>query len=1775
MAETLEMESNPINEGMETLEPTDNYTVEGNQYDETGALEMQPDPPFTFTQEAINKAFRGKKKLPWLERALDPTTPALENAGVAHTSSVNTRPDGMGAEMLFPTVRQNTEGNLVQLSDEEAYNKAVMEDDWLSFDSPQAATAYSKMLSEQIGDRRAAHQQKLKEQEEQLKAEEDSASPTPALLPEEVIARYHGVMDLLREVGDSENSADNIHQVISWIENEENLFNRERGIYGGLDLGRPFPSKTEKDKEGKPIDLTLLQQLEILHPRGSASPGFEIVKEYLKDKWLEENRSIFEPKGNYLEATWNIAGKLRTFTEESGKAIGDFVLDMPNMAGNAGYSTAELIGNITELVLNPPGLRPLDTYLTLYYEQAEGLSSEEAKLKARSEADEMFRWSTYAGEKLIPKTASGQAVATIGEYGIGVVGGKNAWKFATDKLLKWGKGLDKAQVVTSGANAGTIAVTKKVKEWGREIEKINPTDFKTLEKVAKSTPVATGIGGTVGVAATMSPENRLLPYLEELGMPPEYARMTAEAPDDTTFMKYLKNFYNASVDVAGFENVLPAILAGSRAMYYWSKPYSEEAIKKAQEGMSVATKWLDKLRFLYPKKAGDRKPRYGNKEGIEALRRDSQTELQELIKADKEGTLLKALDKRGYTVNEKGVIVQKGLVPKEPKVKTQTLDIPDVADEQALIFQSLSEEDKAKLANDLLRNPEEFSEYNSKILNVDRVTTDEDALNYVKRLTSVFDTVFKKGKKTTAQTLEEGKRIQREVELWVGPDEYGSYLEKFAGMTKNFPALQAAIRTYLWEESKAYIKSSRKIAGLGENATPEDLVNHYLDTFKYFRAIETDTVVGSNIGRTLQVRNQLLNGSNALKENVIKAGAYFGDSGKKTMLEVSNLVSQIDDPAALREFMKRKGPLYHSFEILKGTMIGGYISGPVTQLAAHLGALNYLTTRKVEQIGEITLNTIAREWSDRTGRSFLGFKGEGMSLSALNAEAFALNQVLFEMGAGGFFTRSPLASMGRGIRDLKSESLGSKVNLGHELTKTQVGGSGKTIRIFGDIDIAVPRGVNEEVFGDYLETAFMKGDYGTVLKYMMNSVGVAGGIAGRGIIGGDAFWRNIIERMELHKRAMIEAFNRVRQTHTSEGTLKAQKKIVGYKQDFMDEVYNEYMYTILNPSDKLLERVKKEASIALMQKPGEKYIFGKNPLKGIEDYKNPTSNIRGGKPWIGKDKGETIKNIATNVGKAGENIVDNTPRAFVAGMLPFLRTMTGITQQYTIDRSPLKFLDMLRKAERDKILAGDEAAKQEVLAKIGFGSLLIWGGYGLAKKKIFNGDNFFSEFFLDDDEDISMEGLDSSDPAHRSIKYAEGGRPLEIKYHTNGKVYSIPLDRLDSGRAALALGAIIGSAHQEYNQSIQMMDINLQDGANLKQTETFHRVLYALQDWLLAMPAVEGVEKIATTIFPGIDPYGKHGLQAMMKEPLKFGMEFLSPWLTYQSSLRKGAARSFDPFAVMGPSAETFEKVDRPPLSDNLTRTNPVTGEPETILSGRKKDGTLIPVFKDEKGKFREDKREHLTEKAGILYDAIHRYREDMHKISIMDRTNIRYPKAGQNLYGVVGPEGDLVKFMPHLKLRSLERSLATMALPIVTRLKVKTTTGDLSLGLNVPLKDARQWQTPVAGISLTPAQRYAWAVYVGRLNKKSFTENTISQGRDPFTKERMSWALFSERLNNGKFDDITHEKSRLLVARLKRKFTADMSKNREKGWKAVLAKFPKLRATVRTQDRINNLKGK
>ena len=91
-----------------------------------------------------------------------------------------------------------------------------------------------------------------------------------------------------------------------------------------------------------------------------------------------------------------------------------------------------------------------------------------------------------------------------------------------------------------------------------------------------------------------------------------------------------RNVYNASVDVAGFDNALPAILAASRGMYYWSRSFTEEGIKLAQEGLNVCSKWLDKARFLYPKTAADRKPRYGNKEGIEALRSDGQQELQEL-----------------------------------------------------------------------------------------------------------------------------------------------------------------------------------------------------------------------------------------------------------------------------------------------------------------------------------------------------------------------------------------------------------------------------------------------------------------------------------------------------------------------------------------------------------------------------------------------------------------------------------------------------------------------------------------------------------------------------------------------------------------------------------------------------------------------------------------------------------------------------------------------------------------------------------------------------------------------------------------------------------------------------------------------------------------------------------------------------------------------------------------------------------------------------------------
>ena len=1700
--------------------------------------------------QAATGPFRGKDpgSFTWLERALDPSTSTLTSEGgdseSIRTMSANSRPDGMGAELLFPTIRyDSTTDKLVRLSPEKAYEKAMLEDDFLSFDSPDRATEFSKYLSDDITNRRVAFkEQELKKAK--LKAESNSSVPTPAHLPDEVVEKYHGLWDFLREASLSPVSAEAIHTVIQWIEEEENIFNAEDGIYPRMDLLREYPSKTILDENGQPKMVTLLEELNHSFPVTNSSPGADILKEYLKDKWVEENRSIFEPTSNIFTNTWNVAGKLKHFGVESGKETGKFILDLPEIGNNIGYGVMETVALASELILNPPGLQPLNTYLSFYYQNVDGLSSEEAKKKAEVEANKLFKWKTYVGERLKPETEAGKAVAMLGEYGAGWFGGQKVIKWLGPKVLKWGKKIKKA-VPDPPGYALTKSQTgfKSVKE-SKAIEaarKAGDTTKASLDRANKR--LVNTLGPTLGTTVTVAPANRLLPFLEDMGMPPELARLTAEAPDDTTFMRYWKSFVDANADIMGINAVADGMYVFGRAMYYWSKPLTAESIKLAKEGLGVASSYFDKLKWLYPEEAINRKPRIksGIEETLADLRVKSERELKALLKADKSGEILQELDKRGFGigVDETGkqIIVPKALVPKTPKGKVDTLEIPEAGIEDvSVIPKVLTEQDKVIIAEQVIKDASEFKDTTHTMFNVDKVTTDQDQLNYIKKAASIFEAFYTKGRKTNKQTFKDAERIRREVEAWVGPENFGSYLEKFAGMTKSFPALMHSVRMYMFEEAKYFARSSQKITDLGLNATKKDLANFYLDVYKYIRAMETDVRISGNIARTQQVRNTILGASDNVLDNVLKAAAWHGESGEQGLLQIARLVSATDDPLGIANLViRRKGPLYHTFEILKNNAVTGYISGAVTQVATHLGVLNWATTRQFEHLPEIFLNAMAREYKDRTGRAInlplLGKvfgEGEGMTMSAWKSEAFGLNQALWEIVGGAHFrARGPVGSAIKAGKNLQAESFAKGQ---HELASSSVGGSGVTMKLpFGkNTEIALSRGMTEEIFGNYLDTPFMKGEEGQILKYLVNASGLLNTAQGRGIIMSDGFWRNVIERTQLNKFAKIQATKTIRDSlRNADGTLK-----ITDKKEFFRRVEEEYQWIVRNPDYKLLERVRKETQIGLMQKPGEKYLFGKNPLQGMEDFKNKTSDRRAGKDWLvdgtnqkGEsftDLGESAKNVADSAVQAVPNIIENTARSFVAASMPFLRTMTNINTQYAVNRSPLKFLDMMRPEWQKKWKSGDDVFRNEVLAQLGFGTMVVSAGVGLGAR-----------FFQTDGAGFYIEGLDASDPSTRYIKYSEGGRSPEISYQDGkGNEYSISLDRIDSGRASLALGAIFGDTYNGWQEAIELMDVHLQEEAIEEEERLSQRLRWALSDWIFSMPMAEGVKGIAGSVFPissfGIDPYGPD----MMREPVKFVQEFLNPFISTQSSLRKSIVRTKNPFAFMGQKGEKRQIVEKDPEAKIWD-----------FRMGERKDDRLT-----------------LTRKADILFNAMNDYIEAEFKVSIMDTTDLRNPKVGQNLYGLVGPEGDLVKFFPHLKIDSINRALSTLFLPITTRYKIGTNTGDLSLALEVPYEDPRKWQaTP--GIALTAEQRYHWAVEAGRLNKQFFTKGI--------------WPLEVGKLNAGKYDDKFNDEDRQYKAKLKMRFHAQLLKNRERAYIKMYnhKRNYRLRYQIRQQERVNSLK--
>ena len=80
----------------------------------------------------------------WIKRALDPSTPTTEAMETVKTGSG----EYQGKEILFPTIRM-INGKLINLG-EKAMDYAIEKGDFITFNTPQEANAFSIGLSNMI-----------------------------------------------------------------------------------------------------------------------------------------------------------------------------------------------------------------------------------------------------------------------------------------------------------------------------------------------------------------------------------------------------------------------------------------------------------------------------------------------------------------------------------------------------------------------------------------------------------------------------------------------------------------------------------------------------------------------------------------------------------------------------------------------------------------------------------------------------------------------------------------------------------------------------------------------------------------------------------------------------------------------------------------------------------------------------------------------------------------------------------------------------------------------------------------------------------------------------------------------------------------------------------------------------------------------------------------------------------------------------------------------------------------------------------------------------------------------------------------------------------------------------------------------------------------------------------------------------------------------------------------------------------------------------------------
>jgi hypothetical protein len=1626
-------------------------------------------------EEQLKDPMRGFQDFDWMKIAKDPDSNEHPTAGKAHTMSSEVD----GKHRLYPSVRHNEEGVPIQYGPTDAQRLADENDDFLEFDTEDDATAWSKNFSNQIGLSR------------QPQLEQKPAPPvgpetpqTPALLMSEATERYREVLDYFTNVALAADSEDRALGLINQIENKLADFSPNGGHWGGLEVGKTYdkaikPQTITEDHHGNKKlinpylddrragleETNLLIEIEKRFPDENSTPGAALIKSYLREKINTINRPLLYkgPIGAVDTAQW--------IALESGKSVINAIDDLGHVANRIGYDAVQGILSVGEILMSEP-VRQIAKI---------GAHSD---LEAEAFAQKVFSLSGWGLEKdPAPNTFTGVAVEPFAQVGASI--------YLGGKMLGWmGQFMQKWIPQVGAAITGyTTAAEGVVLSGGAKLAS-------KVVSASKDPAMVMGAKEGLGSPTFVSKENEMFTFLHDMGADDAITKWIVGAPSDSVAMKRLQSFTNGAFEGLGIAGTLPAFGLMFRSLFNLGRPVATEAYQ-------VGSNFWTKVEQFFPKSEKDRLTEVVDADGkvvslkdpnaeaptklesVQKVKAEAKKQIETLLTGKEAIKFKKDLAKRGFKMDKNGNMT--------PIIKVKS----------SLVNTRFKKGEKEKLINSIVSDPASVDFHNStqKIFNVNRFSSRDDIKSAINQAAVMIEATTKKTKRTNKQIQKDAERVNQEITEWVGEENKAAWFKSFGLSTDATPAQAAALRQYLFEESEHFVTSAKKLHDIiesGVDPTNAEFVEYYLDIYKFLGVMETDIKVAGNIARTLQNRRAILAAPEHVLDNIIAGAKDSGLDGRSTLAVIAKNIGLAEDPLQLQNQLTRHSSQYHLFEGAKQTAVNGLLSNVMTQASASLGILWWGVQNGVETYAAASLNAIGKKLDKHVknvpyvgkASSALFGTGNGMSFTAANAQMFGRTQALLEVFVGrGHFTmdRGAIAAGIKGMKTLDSSSISRNP---HELADQFVKKGGGVRMTIGKDEWEVGSGINEKMFIDFFgaDSGIMKSQAGAYMRLLANTAGLVNSAAGRGLVMQDAFYRNIIERGEIHRLAVLRA-------ESIERSLVKGQSIS--KGEMAKRIQQRYIQIVNN----LPEDIAKDAALI-----AEQGLMQKKPgvlVRGLEKGKNKTFD------WGGRDG---------NIAQKAVSVAGNIATTYLTSKASFMRTMTNIFKESIWERGPLVIPRVGLSKKQRELWATSEPFRQETVAKFGSGTMMLGIGYGLGSKIGGAGYEYILDVTqlkgswadgreIDEDNNIYpsaesieatteqvadftvyMEGIDAGDPKQRFMRQVRGlqGPEILLKDHNTGKLTSFPLARLDIQKAPLVLGSIFGSYNKQMDEAINLkyMDVDGEMIGNFDEDEVElitgirMKAAYAFGNWILDIPMAQGIKDLLHNLPVGFSPVGTGSVS---KEVTSFLTEFLNPINSFYSAARKGVHKTTDQGTF-----KTFSEDDSDTYIDKVTEEENISLDVGLGISDiRERRAKSKNLFSTKKGS--------NFYKLIMIADAM---RDATENLSIMDVTNVEYPRVGQKIFALVGPGGGLLKNLANTERDKLMRGIKLLALPWYPKEAIRSETIDLITGLGIVFDDPRRWKIPSKNnsgtaskekIHLSAEQKFIWSVENGKLNSDFF----------------------------------------------------------------------------------------